>query len=182
MEPLEVRVSVEGVPNAPWRLPTIAPTQTMGRNRTQTKQERRELIVVDAAVESQKNFVSSILSSSRRGAFEILNLNDRSSGVDQITEALKKSTSSYRAIHIIAHGQDGGIRLGSNWLTAESLPESAGEIASWSNALTSTANLMFYGCDLASDDDGTALVELISHLTGAEVAAADEPTGSDQSD
>ena len=53
-----------------------------------------------------------------------------------------------------------------------------GDIAGWQDSLTPEADLLFYGCDLAAGDDGRALLDNLSNLTGADVAASDDLTGS----
>ena len=54
------------------------------------------------------------------------------------------------------------------------------EIASWSGALTDDADLLFYGCNLAESSEGEAFISSISALTGADVAASDDSTGSSE--
>ena len=49
-----------------------------------------------------------------------------------------------------------------------------------SGRLSSNADLLFYGCNLAAGDDGQDLVNSLTLLTGADVAASDDVTGSAQ--
>ena len=49
---------------------------------------------------------------------------------------------------------------------------------SWSQALTDDADILLYGCDVASGELGQAFVQMLGQLTGADVAASDDLTGS----
>ena len=51
------------------------------------------------------------------------------------------------------------------------------QLASWADALTEDADLLFYGCDLAGNAEGEQFIESISAITGADVAASDDVTG-----
>ena len=44
-------------------------------------------------------------------------------------------------------------------------------------ALTSDADILFYGCDLASDPNGQTFLQSVGTLTGADVAASTDDTG-----
>ncbi len=44
-------------------------------------------------------------------------------------------------------------------------------------ALDEAGDILIYGCDVASGADGQALIDTISHLTGADVAASIDKTG-----
>ena len=47
----------------------------------------------------------------------------------------------------------------------------------WSDHLTQDADILFYGCDLASTAEGMALVDDVAQLTGADIASSDDVTG-----
>jgi len=81
---------------------------------------------------------------------------------------------------MIAHGSDGALRLGNAQLDFSSLLSNANAIRRWGEALTADADIMLYGCDVARTDDGRALVQALAGLTGADVAASSDPTGSVQ--
>ena len=70
------------------------------------------------------------------------------------------------------------MQLGNATLDFESLVKRAASIKSWGNALTETGDILFYGCDLAASAEGKSLLDALSRLTGADVAASEDPTGS----
>ena len=72
----------------------------------------------------------------------------------------------------------GEVHLGSGSLSLATLSSYAGQIGGWSSSLTSTADILFYGCDVASNAGGQSLVQQLATLTGADVAASTDKTGS----
>ena len=97
-------------------------------------------------------------------------------GIGQITEILDRF-ENLGALHIISHGQQGELRLGNTRLDIDSLDGHAGDISSWASALGRNADILLYGCEVAGDAEGELLVDSISELTGADVAASADLTG-----
>ena len=54
----------------------------------------------------------------------------------------------------------------------------AGDISRWANSLTADADILLYGCDVASSEGGEGFLHSLSALTGADVAASTDTTGS----
>ncbi|EKJ98666.1 protein containing Cadherin domain protein [Rhodopirellula baltica SH28] len=133
-----------------------------------------EIIIIDALTPDLEALLED-LRLHREGS-EVIVLDANRDGVAQITEILESRTN-VRALQIISHSEDASVRLGNLWLGAENLDAYAGDIASWQHALTSDADILFYGCDLATDANGRTLVDSIAALTGADVAASDDDTG-----
>ena len=107
---------------------------------------------------------------------EVVLLDSDSNGIDRISAALN-GRHDISAIHIISHGSDGEVQLGAARLNFDSLLQNAGQIRGWGQALSGDADLLIYGCDVAQDDAGKSLVDALSRLTGADVAASDDLTG-----
>ena len=123
---------------------------------------RRELVIVDAGVDDHELLVSALQSSrAAGGGFEVAVLDPGRDGVEQISEILA-SYESLDAVHIISHGSDGVVKLGSGSLAADNLDAQASAIAGWGDSLTLDADLLFYGCELADSEMGKALVDSIA--------------------
>ncbi|MBT8484859.1 MAG: DUF4347 domain-containing protein [Phycisphaerae bacterium] len=138
---------------------------------------RRELVIVDAGTPDHEQLIDDLRARSRDGLeLEVIVLDADRDGVEQITEVLGRSRG-LDAVHIISHGQNAGVQLGNGWLDSESLAGYADQIAGWSDGLNADADLLIYGCDLASATSGTSFVEAMATLTGADVAASDDRTG-----
>ena len=137
---------------------------------------RHEIVFVDAGVTGQDELLAG-LQASRPGVLrEIVMINGDSNGLEQIADALDGRTD-IDAIHIVSHGDEGEVRLGNAVITSENLNEYETALAGWATALSDDADILFYGCELAGNEDGEQFIESISELTGADVAASDDLTG-----
>lgn len=101
-------------------------------------------------------------------------------GIAQISTALQAFTTRYgkaEALHIFSHGSPGHLYLGNTILSIDTLNHYQDRLQQWRTALTETANILFYGCNVAAGD-GAAFVAELSQLTGVNVAASTNLTGS----
>jgi len=184
-ESLEDRVLFDGVPDATFVLPQTdaqEPMPAQTQDMVQASLEGpRELVLIDAGVPNSEELLAEILESRPDSMLEIRMIDANSDGIQQITDILAASEAEYDAIHIISHGEEGEVNLGNTALTSENLSEYADQLAlaSWSDALTGDADLLFYGCDLAGNAEGETFIESVSSMTGADVAASDDLTGAE---
>ena len=100
------------------------------------------------------------------------------SGIDQITAALS-NLQNVAAVHIVSHGSEGRVELGNEILDISTVSNHLSAIESWGNALTSDADILIYGCDLAAANSGKALMQFIADASGGDVAASDDATGAE---
>ena len=134
-----------------------------------------ELIVIDWRVQDADTLLSELLNRDRD--FRILRLDSDTDGISQITEKLEQ-IGNVSAIHLLTHGRDGEILLGSTRLNASTLAQHAPELLAWQHSLTADADLLLYGCDVAETVEGRDFVDSLRNLTDAEVAASSGATGS----
>ncbi len=100
-------------------------------------------------------------------------------GVQQIADILAaQDLHDLDAIHIVSHGMEAEVKLGTTVLTDGNLADHAEALAAIGKALKSGGDLLFYGCDVAAGSDGQQLIKDIARLTGAVVAASTNETGS----
>ncbi|RLS72248.1 MAG: DUF4347 domain-containing protein, partial [Planctomycetota bacterium] len=97
-------------------------------------------------------------------------------GIDQITATLS-NLDNVAAVHIVSHGSEGRVELGNEILDVGTVSNHLSAIESWANALTSDADILIYGCDLAAAESGRALMQVIAEASGGDVAASDDATG-----
>ncbi|MBK8278316.1 MAG: tandem-95 repeat protein [Nitrospira sp.] len=108
---------------------------------------------------------------------QIVMLDGGQDGMEQIAASLAGRTG-IDAIHIISHGAEGQLSLGTGTLTQASMTgQYADELAIIQQALSEQADILVYGCDFAEGDVGQDAVALLSQLTGADVAASTDATG-----
>ncbi|NBD19260.1 DUF4347 domain-containing protein [Aquabacterium fontiphilum] len=138
----------------------------------------RELVILDWRVDNADQWRTAIEAEAARSgrAIEVVVLTADRSGLAQITDLLA-SREGLTAVHIISHGDAQGLALGSDRLDSTTLLAHAGDVAGWARALHAEADLLLYGCDLAADATGRALLGDLAMLTGADVAASVDRTG-----
>ncbi len=131
----------------------------------------REVVFVDTAVQNYAQLLTGISPFA-----EVIILDSGRDGIQQISAALA-GRENLQAVHILSHGADGAMNLGGVWLRSSNLDHYATAIAEWGTALSSDADVLLYGCDVAATESGRSLIEALSYLTGADVAASVDKTG-----
>jgi len=81
-------------------------------------------------------------------------------------------------LHILSHGRSGALYLGATELTTASLGVYATLLAQIGSRLSADGDILLYGCDVAFGTDGQAFITRFAALTGADVAASSDKTGS----
>ncbi|MBK8278313.1 MAG: DUF4347 domain-containing protein [Nitrospira sp.] len=131
-----------------------------------------EVVFVDPTVPNYQDLLSGLDLN-----IEVIVLDGGQDGIEQMASALSGRTD-IDAIHIISHGTEGQLQLGTGTLTTESMTgQYADELATIQQALSEQADILVYGCDFAEGDVGQDAVALLSQLTGADVAASTDATG-----
>ena len=89
-----------------------------------------------------------------------------------------RGRSGITALHLFSHGSPGRLNLGSLTLDASNLDGHAEALMGLGLALAPGADWLIYGCAVAQGQAGRDFVAALAHLTGADVAASTNPTGS----
>jgi len=82
------------------------------------------------------------------------------------------------SLHIISHGNEGILFLTSGWLDADILQKESSEISQWKNKFIEGGDILLYGCNLAKGSKGQQFCEKLSQVTGLNIAASNNTTGS----
>ncbi|MEM8640285.1 MAG: CHAT domain-containing protein [Cyanobacteria bacterium P01_G01_bin.54] len=102
-------------------------------------------------------------------------------GVAAIAEQLTvihDAVGELDSVALVAEGNAGNFWLGNQWLRAENITDYAAQLRTWGAALAESADLLLYSCFTALGATGEALVDSLANLTGADVAASVDVTGS----
>ena len=160
--------------------PDLSPTEFVGSfsESAAAVDAAAELVFVDTGVNGYEQLVADLLDDAyaQDRKIEVHMLHNSRDGIEQISSVLENKTN-IDAVHIVSHGTDGAVQLGDAWLNQDNLAAYAPMIGGWHDALSADADLLFYGCDLASNAEGQTLVESLSALTVADVAASVDDTG-----
>lgn len=130
-----------------------------------------EIIFIDGSVEGLQAYIQN-----RPGA-EIIILEANQDGIKQIAAALN-GRAGINAVHILSHGSQANLYLGTAALNVGSMTTTyTADLATIKAALAPNADLLIYGCDFAKGEEGKAAAAMLAELTGADVAASDDLTG-----
>ena len=129
------------------------------------------MVFIGSEVQDSQTLIDNI-----SGASEIIVLNDEQDELVQISEHIK-NYHQLDAVHIVSHGESGQLSFGNAILNSDTLPEYEEMIQEWSLALDEEADLLLYGCDVASDETGNSFVEELSQISKADVSASVDDTG-----
>ncbi|MBX7103317.1 MAG: DUF4347 domain-containing protein [Gemmataceae bacterium] len=134
---------------------------------------RHELVVIDSRVTDAQFLLRDLLAQTDR-RFDIAFLDAQHDGIEQIS-AIAARSNDLDAIHIVSHGDSGGLLLGRGRIGAGDV----GSTAEWAKSLAPGADLLIYGCDVAAGPGGRALLDGLHRTTGADVAGSSNKTGVD---
>ncbi|MBV5311314.1 DUF4347 domain-containing protein [Chromatium okenii] len=134
----------------------------------------REVVFIDTGVADWQ-----ILRDSIPLQIEVVVLDANADGLAQIA-GWTQGRAGYDAIHLFSHGAVGTVQLGGFGLNRHTIDARAGELASIGAVLNKDGDLLLYSCDVAAGEVGSAFVNRLAQLTGADVAASDDLTGNSQ--
>ncbi|BAU12498.1 PA14 domain-containing protein [Leptolyngbya sp. NIES-3755] len=128
------------------------------------------LVFIDPSVENAQSLVNSAVAGTK-----VILLNGNQDGIEQISTVL----AGYRnveSVHIVSHGSIGSLTLGNATLDLSTLSRYETELKAWSNSLSTDADILLYGCNVAAGDN--PLISQLSEITGADIAGSIDTTGS----
>ncbi|GET42875.1 DUF4347 domain-containing protein [Microseira wollei] len=130
------------------------------------------IVFIDPAVEDYQTLATGVFAGE-----EAIVLDPSKDGIEQISEVLsgRKNISS---LHIVSNGQSGKLYLGNAEVSSNTLDRYSEELQSWAKSLTANADIFLYGCNVAAGEEGQQFIQDLSDLTGADIAASSDLTGS----
>ncbi|MEO1134451.1 MAG: DUF4347 domain-containing protein, partial [Cyanobacteria bacterium J06639_1] len=133
---------------------------------------QREVVFIDDSVDNYQDLLDRVSTQA-----DVVILDRSQDGIAQIGQVLSQY-ENLDAVHVVSHGDAGSLQLGSTTLDSSNLSHYTDELQQWSNAFSEDADLLFYGCHVGGSPDGLLFVDRLADLTGADVAASDNLTGS----
>ncbi|QPG62359.1 DUF4347 domain-containing protein [Pseudomonas sp. BIGb0427] len=134
--------------------------------------ERHEVVFVDGQISNPQEALKGLPAGS-----EVVVLDPGKDGLQQMADYLK-GRSDLDAIHVFSHGASGTVQLGNVWLSSSNLADHGETLQSIGQSLKADGDLMLYGCQVGKDDAGQAFVSQLASLTGADIGASSDDTGS----
>ena len=130
------------------------------------------LLIIDARVADHQSLLADL-----PGNVTVRVIGVEESGIAVISEALAEG-GDFDAVHIVSHGSAGALSLGSDAIRNDTLAGQSEALQGWAQHLAADADILLYGCDIAQGEAGQALVTELARLTGADIAASTNATGS----
>ncbi len=143
-------------------------SQSIACNRVSTP----EIVFIDSAMDDIESWSSSIPKSA-----ELVLINAGDDAIDEMTRVLEKRCD-VRSIHVISHGSEGVLQIGSQSIDIQQLREHRQHLQSWQAALSPDADILLYGCNVAGNASGQQFIEAFAQWTQCDVAGSDNLTGS----
>ena len=112
------------------------------------KMPPRSLVFIDSGVEDYQSIAAGVLPGQ-----QVVILDRNKNGIEQITSEIQNYSSTNGAIdsvHIISHGNSGNLQLGNTTLSSDNIEQYKSQLEKWHNGLSDQADIMLYGCDVAS--------------------------------
>jgi hypothetical protein len=138
--------------------------------------------VVGASADKQVVFVNSNVSDLQTlvaglpAGTQYVVLDSTKDGLLQIEQYLHDHPG-VSAIHLVSHGAAGEFQVGSTWINEADWSTYSTEFAQIGASMKAGGDFLIYGCDVAGNADGKALVQQISSISGLNVAASTDATG-----
>ena len=131
----------------------------------------REIVILDPTIPDSHYIASGI----KPGTATYI-LESQPDAVEQITTILAQHTG-IEALHIISHGRNGSLYLGTTELNSSNIHNYAQQLQQWRNSFTPNASIILYGCNSAAGERGHQFLTQLHQLTGANIAANPHTTG-----
>lgn len=129
------------------------------------------LIVVDSRVEISKQQIETFIDN----GLAVLTLDAERDGIEQITNAIVKE--DFKTVDIFSHGDRGSFTLGETELNSDTLKQYQNELTGWTG-VSQSLDVLLYGCEVGAGVAGRSFIEEFGSLTGADIAASNDLTGS----
>ncbi len=133
--------------------------------------QRNEIVFVISNVADYQTLLDGV----NPGA-EVHVLDAARDGLAQMVQILA-GRSGIDAIHVVSHGSEGALGLGTSNLTGQNLQNYAAELTTIGAALTADADILLYGCSVAAGSAGEAFINELAQATQADIAASTDTTG-----
>jgi VCBS repeat-containing protein len=135
--------------------------------------QKKDVVFIDNSLENYDFLVDKLSPYS-----ELFLIDNRQDGLIQIDNILS-NMQEVDSIHILAHGSDSNINIGSSSINKDNLSFFYKQLEGIGSYLSEDGDILLYGCNIASSEDGKDLINDISTITKADIAASDDITGID---
>ena len=134
--------------------------------------EKKQIVFVASELSNLNNLITALPSS-----VVVVKLDPFEDGLNQIARVLF-NLKDLDSIHIVSHGSEGALQLGSTILNAGNIYDYLQQLSTIGSSLNVNGNIFIYGCSVAAGTDGQAFIQALAQLTKSHIAASSNITGS----
>jgi Domain of unknown function (DUF4347) len=150
----------------------LFPVPTAANRPNLPKKPEKHIAFIDSRVENWQQLASGL-----KPGTEAFLLNPTTDGIAQITKTLALR-SGFDSIQIVAHGEPGSLQLGAVKLNSNNLENYSSQLQKWQKALIKNGDILLVACSVAAGETGKNFVQQLREITGANIAASANLTGS----
>ncbi|WP_449235455.1 Ig-like domain-containing protein [Azospirillum doebereinerae] len=132
----------------------------------------RSVVFVDTSVSDYETLIKDIAPDAK-----VVLLDPNQEAFHQMAEALA-GMSDLESVQVVSHGGEGHLYMSGRVYWTEGLANRADDLQAIGGALRAGGDILFYACDVGAGGAGQDFVQTIHRLTGADVAASSDSTGS----
>ncbi|MFT7219435.1 MAG: VCBS repeat-containing protein, partial [Candidatus Azotimanducaceae bacterium] len=155
----------EASPNSTFELEEAVASALLGQI------ESTALVVVDTSIDGYEQLLADV-----ELGVEVLLIDGEHEGLQQLSDYVA-DRDDITSIHILSHGDEGELRLGTTTINNENLNEYAEAFEQIGASLTQDGDLFLYGCNVAEGGAGIDFVSRLAEITDADIAASTDLTG-----
>jgi VCBS repeat-containing protein len=130
----------------------------------------KDLVVIDTSIADWQTIADAANPNS-----QLLLLNAEQDGLSQIANAMVGG--NYKSVHIVSHGDDGKLKLGTRSVTAANIDQYSAELERIGQSLTESGDIVLYGCEIGKGAAGATFLQALARATNADIAASINNTG-----
>ncbi|MEG4375273.1 MULTISPECIES: DUF4347 domain-containing protein, partial [unclassified Microcoleus] len=127
---------------------------------------------MDSKVENYQELLRGVKSDT-----EVILLDRFRDGIEQIAE-ITASRHSLNSIQIVAHGASASVEIGRAELNIHNIETYSSQLQQWGKSLNETGSILLLSCNTGAGESGLKFIQKLSEITGANVAASNNLTGS----
>ena len=132
----------------------------------ENKKAAMNIVFIDARVGDIQTLIDGLVPGTEHHLIDA-----QSDGLEQIILRLQ-GRDGIDALHLLAHGGPGRLRLGATLLSQENLAGHARDLERIGSALAADGDLLLYGCEVGKGEAGRAFVAALRECLGAHVSVS----------
>ncbi|WP_306224535.1 Ig-like domain-containing protein [Bosea beijingensis] len=148
-----------------------APIEIAGDGYMVAEPPSTAIVFIDASVRDAQALAQNVTPGTT-----VVMLDPTKDGLQQIAGYLE-GRHDIDSLHIVSHGDSGELRLGNGLYNNANIEDFAATLSEIGSALSRDGDILLYGCDTAFGTAGERFVSNLSAMTGADIAASNDPTG-----